>query len=459
MAERIAEINGVVNGFVWGWPMLILLVGVGIFITFATGFFQVRKFGHMMKNTLGTLGKGKRSGKGISPFQAVSTALAGTIGTGNIVGVTSAIVAGGPGAVFWMWVSAFFGMMTKFAEVTLAVYFRNKDAEGIPSGGPMYYIEKGLKMKWMAVIFALLCTFASFGIGNMTQVNSIAGALHATFNVPVLITGLVVAAIVALVGLGGIKRIAKVTELLVPFMAVFYIIGGTIVLVMCAKQIPAAFGLIFKNAFNLKAAAGGAIGYTLQNAVRYGFARGVFSNEAGLGSAPIAHASADTDNPVRQGLWGMFEVFVDTLVVCSFTALVILTAGGHTLWSESGLNGAALATAAYTASLGKFGGYFLSVGILFFALSTILGWAFYGERSLGYITKNSMTGAWIYRIVFVLCIVLGATIKMQLAWDVADTLNGMMAIPNLIALIFLSGTVFKLVRSYLKDPDSVKMKD
>lgn len=335
--------------------MLALLVGTGVYLSVRVGFIQVGKFGYMWKNTIGTLFDGKHKDKlvdGITPFQAVSTALASTVGTGNITGIATAITIGGPGAVFWMWVSAFFGMVTKYSEILLALTFREKNAKGENVGGPMYYIENGLGWKWMAVLFAIFAALASFGIGNMTQSNSIAQALEQTFSIPTWISGVIVAIVVAVVILGGIKSIASVNEKVVPFMAAFYIVCAVIVLIVNFQNIPHAFALIFENAFTLPSAAGGAAGYTIVMAMRYGFARGVFSNEAGLGSAPIAHAASSTQDPVEQGLWGIFEVFLDTIVICTLTALVVLTSG---LWNTSGLDGAPLSIAAFNQAIPHIG--------------------------------------------------------------------------------------------------------
>ena len=336
MVQTIESVNGIINGFVWGPVMLALLVGTGILLTVMAGFPQITKLGTIMKSTVGSLfgqDAHKKDEASISPYQAVATALASTVGTGNITGVATAIVAGGPGAVFWMWISALFGTMTKFAEVTLAVKFRQKNEKGEWVGGPMYYMENGLNMKWLGVIFACFATLASFGIGNMTQANSIAAALQQTLHIDPKITGAIIMVIVAVVILGGIKRIAQVTEKLVPVMGVIYVALGIITIVMNAGKLPAAFAVIFQGAFNPSAVAGGVLGYTIMNAIRFGFARGVFSNEAGLGSAPIAHAASSTDNPVKQGMWGAFEVIFDTFIICTITALVVVMSG---LWGPEG---------------------------------------------------------------------------------------------------------------------------
>lgn len=451
MVEMITKINDQVNGIVWGPPMLILLIGAGLIITFVTGFVVYKKFGFVMKNTFGKIfEKQDASADGITPFQAVSTALAATVGTGNIAGVATAIASGGPGAVFWMWLAAIIGMTTKFAEVTLAIAYREKNEAGEWAGGPMYYITNGLGMKWLAVLFAAFGALAAFGIGSMTQSNSIAAAMESSFGFNKLVVGLVLAAGAALILIGGIKRIGQFAEKMVPFMAVAYIIGALVILIIEANQIPRAFGLIFGNAFNLQAAGGGFLGYTMMQAMRFGIARGVFTNEAGLGSAPIAHAAAHTDHPVRQGLWGAFEVFVDTILICTMTALVILTSGK----AESGeLTGAALTSEAFRS--GFPGGHLIvTVGILLFAFTTIVSWCYYGEKCIEYLIGIKAIVP--YRVVFVASVVVGAIGGLQLIWAVSDTLNGLMAIPNLIALIALSGVVAKLVKDFFKDPSRIR---
>ncbi len=449
--QTIESINGTINGLVWGPYMLILLVGTGVYFSIRTNFLQVTKFGYAMKETLFKIfDKSEISEDGdITPFQALSTALAATIGTGNIAGVATAIAIGGPGAVFWMWVSAFFGMMTKFAEVVLAIQYREKTVEGNWVGGPMYYIEKGMgsNWKWLAWIFSLFGAFAAFGIGNMVQANSVAEAMNASFGIPHLISGIVLAIAAGAVILGGLKRIAAVTEKIVPFMAVFYMIGAIVILVLNIAEIPGSFGLIFSSAFTARAGVGGFAGATVMMAMRFGVARGVFSNEAGLGSAPIAHAAARTDHPVRQGLWGVFEVFADTIVICSFTALAIISSG---VWS-SGLTGSALTTEAFNEGLPGPGGIIVAIGILFFAFSTLLSWAYYGEKCAEFILGSGFNK--IYRIIWLPLIVLGAIGSLTMIWNIADTLNGLMAVPNLIALLALSGVVIKLTKEFFARED------
>ena len=457
LMTALTTLNGQVNSFVWGPFMLVLLLGTGIYLSLRTKFFQLTRFGRMIRCTVGSLfarRSSKPTAQKITPFQAMSTALAGTIGVGNIVGIATAISLGGPGAVFWMWISAFFGMMTKYAEVALAVRFRSTDENGRYYGGPMLYIEKGLHMKWLACIFSVLCALASFGIGNMTQSNAISGALEVSFHIPPWISGVAVATITAAVILGGVKRITKVTSALVPIMSIFYILGTSVVIILNWSEIPHAFALILQGAFHPESAAGGIIGFTVAQAMRYGFARGVFTNEAGLGSAPIAHAVADTDNPVEQGFWGMFEVFVDTIVVCTMTALVLLSSG---VWNST-IPDTAMAAAAFSQAFGKFGGYFISIATALFAISALLGWCMYGEHSVAYLCKKSSFPVLIYRTVFIFLTVVGATMKIDLAWDISDTLNGLMAIPNLIGLIGLSGVVIKMTKDYIRDPSSVLIK-
>ena len=454
--STIESVNGALNSFAWGPLMLLLLVGTGIYLTIKVKWLQVTHFGRILKNTVGTLFKkqdSKDHGANISPFQAVTTALAGTVGTGNISGVTGAIFTGGAGAVFGMWVAAFFGMITKYAEILLAMKYRIKDENGVYHGGPMYYIENGIgkNWKWLAVIFCLLGGFASFGIGNIAQSSEISGALTDLFKLPPLASGILIAVVVALVTLGGIKRIGKVTSLLVPFMSIFYIVAGIILILMRITHIPAVFGQIFAGAFSFKSVGGGLFGYTIMMAMKQGFARGVFSNEAGLGSAPIAHAASSTEEPCEQAIWGVFEVFIDTIVICSITAFAVLLSG--ILDAEGGLSayaskGAAAAAAFNTILPGTLGGKIIELSLLFFALSTILSWAYYGENCWGYLTKNNKTFILIYKIIFALVCIVGAMGSGTLMWDIADTLNGLMAIPNLIALLMLSGVVAKVTKDY-----------
>lgn len=455
MLAQIEAINSAVNGVVWGPIMLVLLVGTGIYLTFRTRGLQARRFGYILRNTIGTLfSKDKKksdSQHNLTPFQAVSTALAGTVGTGNIAGVTGAIFVGGPGAVFWMWVSAFFGMMTKYAEIVLALKYRQTDEKGAHYGGPMYYIEKGTGQKWLAVIFALLGGIACFGIGNIAQSTEIAGAVQSLTGLDPLYTGIILAILTAIVVIGGVKRIGQVASYLVPFMAIFYIVAGLAIIVLRISDVPAALASIFTQAFSLepREIGGGVAGYTIMVSMQQGVARGVFSNEAGLGSAPMAHAASDTQEPVEQGMWGVFEVFVDTIVICTLTSMAILLSGVLEYDLSSFASNGAAAAAAFNAILpGTIGGTVLQISLLFFALSTILGWSYYGERCWGYLSNNNKVVNYIFKIAFVLMCIVGSVGSGALMWDISDTLNGMMAIPNLVGLLLLSGTVIRLTREY-----------
>jgi len=436
-----AEILSAINGFVWGPYMLALLVGTGVYLTLRCGFIQFLQLPRALKLVFT---QQKNVGVGdISPFQALTTALSATIGTGNIAGVATAIFLGGPGAIFWMWVCAVFGMATKYAEAVLAVKYREILPDGTMQGGPMRYIADGLGWKWLGWLFALFGAIAAFGIGSMVQSNSVALALDATWGVPTIATGVVLALLTGVVIIGGIKRIGKVTEKLVPAMAVFYVIGALVIIVLHIDQLPAAFGLIFSHAFAPSSAAGGFAGATVSAAMRFGVARGVFSNEAGLGSAPIAHAAARTDNPVRQGLIAMTGVFFDTIVVCTMTALVILMTGA---W-QSGETSSALTQLAFNDGLPGPGGLIVTVGLAVFAYSTMIGWAYYGEECVEYLfgLKARMP----YRYIFCLVIFVGAFQKVGLVWDFSDTMNGAMAIPNLIGLLGLSGVLAKATKEGL----------
>lgn len=567
--DTVAKVNGAVNGVVWGIPMLILIIGTGIFMSVRTGFFQITRIKTWANETFLAIFKKKSvtktdEKKAITQFQALSTALAATIGTGNIAGVATAVCIGGPGAVFWMWLSALFGMMTSFSENVLGIFFRKKNEHGEWSGGAMYYLEEGLKdkkglrhiAKPLSVMFAIFCVLASFGIGNMAQSNSISSAMQSNFNIPTVVTGVVLAVIAALVVLGGIKRIAKVTEKLVPFMAIFYIAGCLIIFVMNFRHIPYVFSSIFKSAFSFSAVAGGVGGYIIKRAVTMGFKRGVFSNEAGLGSSVMVNCASDVKEPVIQGMWGIFEVFFDTIIVCTLTAFVILSspansvsfeealnnvstqpqyftinytdgetnlidsdinpkyivatddaaegtyteysaktvygqdfpvkilnsdnvsgendftfanvmeikgiqakdANGNHLTNENGdpiidsveiteVNGVPLVTYAFSQRLGSVSGKILAIAILLFAFSTTLGWSFYGTKALEYLLGTKATI--VYKIIFVLFIVVGCTMKLGLAWDISDTFNGLMALPNLIGILSLSGIVVAITKNYI----------
>jgi len=440
--EIITNAVSWLNGVVWGVPMLVLILGVGLFLTLGLKLLTIIKipFGFNM------LWKGRiPSGEGeITPFNALMTSLAATIGTGNIAGVATAIFLGGPGAVFWMWMTALVGMATKFSEAVLAVRYREEDERGKHVGGPMYYIQNGLgkNWRWLAICFALFAGIAGFGIGNMVQANSIANALHANFAVPEWATGVILVVLVGAVLLGGIERIAMVAGKLVPFMAIAYISAGTLILLLNVSAIPGAFALIFTHAFTPSAATGGFAGAAVWAAIRFGVARGIFSNEAGLGSAPIAHAAAQTKGPVSQGLVAMLGTFIDTLIVCSFTALAIIATGAWT----SGETGAALTSKAFELALPGIGGYVIGLALAVFAFTTILGWSYYCERSLEYLFGVKIIMP--FRLVWSLAAFVGATLKLGFVWLLADTLNALMAIPNLIALALLSPIVFKLTREF-----------
>ena len=465
MVEMITNVNNAINGFVWGIPMLVLLVGTGILMTVLTKFFQLSHIGHWFKNTIGGIFKDKhvtkhteKGDQSISQFQSLCTALAATIGTGNIVGVASALIAGGPGAIFWMWIVAFFGMMTNYSENVLGIYYRRKNQKGEWCGGAMYYLKdglgsyKGLKQVGavLAVLFSIFCLLASFGIGNMSQVNSISANMEAAFSIPPYITGIVLLVIAALVIVGGLKRIASVTEKLVPFMAIAYVLGALIIFFMNIDQTGAIFTAIIKGAFGLRAIGGGIVGSGVKMALTWGMKRGVFSNEAGLGYSVMVHSNSNVREPVRQGMWVIFEVFADTIVVCTLTAFAVLSAGLIDLETGAVLSeasGSALVGEAFSTVFGSIGPAFIAVAILLFAFSTVLGWSHYGSKAWEYLfgTKSTL----VYKIVFVLMIFVGATMNLSLAWDLSDTFNGLMAIPNLIGVISLSPIVMKITKNYV----------
>jgi len=447
--EAFMAIKSYVNGIVWGPPMLALLVGTGIYLSVILGFPQIRYFGFMFKEVLGKIGK-KAEGEGtISAFGALSVALASTIGSGNIAGAATALHLGGPGALFWMWITAIFGMTTKMTEVSLAVKFREKDAAGNWRGGTMYVLEKAVGQKWLAWLFAFFTTFAAFGIGNAIQANSTAQALELGFRVPSYVSGIVIAVLVALVIIGGLKRISDVTTYLVPFMAIFYVLGGLAVIVIHANLIPQAISNAVYYAFNDPMAMPGAVaGWSIKVALTKGVARGVFSNEAGLGSAPMVHATAVTDHPARQGVYGLFEVFMDTIVICSITCIGILTAG--TLTARPDLTGAQLTLTAFQTVLGTPGVMIMSAGLAMFAFSTILGWYWYGETGAVYIFGLKITP--IYKVLWIAVCVIGAWGGggkfLTNIWDLSDTMNGLMAAPNLIGLLWLSNEMRKIVKDF-----------
>ena len=462
MLNAIESINRVVNNFIWGVPAMICILGVGLILSFRTGFIQIRKFPFAMKATIGRMFKKKTASDGsITPFQAVCTALAATVGTGNIAGVAGAIAIGGPGAVFWMWISALLGMCTKFAEVTLAVHFREKNKDGDFVGGPMYYIKNGLGKSWhfLACLFSLFGVLTVFGTGNATQVNTITTAVNsALMNYHIidessaktvsLVIGIIIACAVALVLLGGIKRIGNVCEKLVPFMAVFYVLLAIGVIVLNIQKVPTVFHSIFYGAFHPRAVTGGIVG-TLFTSMKKGVSRGIFSNEAGLGTGSIAHACADTRKPVKQGLFGIFEVFTDTIIICTLTALVILCSGTSIQYGSAA--GAELTISGFTATYGSWVSIFTAIALCSFAFSTILGWGLYGARCAEFLFSSKVIKPFMF--LYSLVAIVGATMDLGLLWDIADTFNGLMAIPNLIALFLLSGTVARLAREYFANPD------
>ena len=463
--NTVKLVNDAVNGFVWGLPMLVLLVGTGILMTVLTKCFQITHFGHWMKETIGRVFTDKhvtahtdKDDKSISQFQSLCTALAATIGTGNISGVAAAIATGGPGSIFWMWIVAIFGMMTNYSENVLGIYYRRKNDQNEWSGGAMYYLHDGLGgykgMKTvgavLAMAFSCFCVLASFGIGNMSQINSIAINMDNAFHIPMWVTGVVLMVLAALVIVGGLKRIASVTEKLVPFMAIAYILGALVIVICNAGMIGPAFVSIFKGAFGMKAVGGGIVGSGVKMAVTWGMKRGVFSNEAGLGSSVMVHSNSNVKEPVMQGMWGIFEVFADTIVVCSLTALAVLTSGLVDLDTGAMLTTTqktAMVAEAFQGTFGIFGTWFIAIAVLLFAFSTVLGWSHYGAKAFEYLfgTKATM----VYKVIFVAFIIVGATMSLDLAWDLSDTFNGLMAIPNLIGVLSLSGVVVKITKNYI----------
>ncbi|SDC02757.1 MULTISPECIES: alanine/glycine:cation symporter family protein [unclassified Candidatus Frackibacter] len=441
--EQIESLLGQLSGIVWGPILIALLVGTGIWVTFRVKWLQISKLGEAIAIIMGKYDDPEDEGE-VNHFQALSAALSATIGTGNIAGVGTAIAVGGPGAVFWMWVTALFGMATKYASCLLAQEYRVVHEDGSVSGGPMYYLEKGLGQKWLATAFAIFAALASFGIGNMVQANSVAEPLQASFGVPKGVTGVLLAILVGMVIVGGIKRIGKVASKIVPFMAVVYVLGALGVLLANASEIPAALAFIFKQAFNPTAAVGGFAGAAVLQTLRMGVARGVFSNEAGLGSAPMAHAAAKTKEPVREGLVAMLGPMIDTLIVCTMTALVIVVTGA---W-ETGQTGAELTATAFNKGLPGPGGWIVSFGIIFFAFSTAISWSYYGDRCVGYLFGQKAIN--IYRWIYILALPVGATVKLSLVWAIADVANGLMAFPNLIGILGLSGVVVKMTKDYFQ---------
>ena len=446
MLETIEQSNAWLNGYVWGTPMLILLMGTGVVLTVLTRAVQFKYLGFALKEVLGKLTQRTTGTGDVSPFQAVSTALASTVGTGNIAGVATALTLGGPGALFWLWLSGLLGMCTKFAEIVIALHYREPDATGTMRGGAMYTLRKGLGLPWLGGIFALLTAIAAFGIGNMVQANSVADSLQSSFGVDERVTGIVLVALTAAVILGGIQRIGQVTQVLVPFMSLLYLGGGLLILLLHYADLSSAVALVFESAFSGAAATGGFAGATVRAGMQAGIARGLFSNEAGLGSAPMVHAAAKTDHPVRQGLYGIFEVFVDTVLVCTVTGLAILVTD---TWQIEGMTGAALSGEAFRSGLpGVFGNIIVTSSIMLFAFSTLIGWSYYGETGIVYLFGAKV--ALPYRILWLVFIYLGATGSLELIWSLADTLNGLMAIPNLVSVLFSIPLLLRLKKEFFK---------
>lgn len=465
MLQIIETINTAVNNFIWGVPAMVCIFGVGLYLSIRTNFLQIRKFPYAIKTTLGRIFRKRDASDGaITPFQAVCTALAATVGTGNIAGVAGAIAIGGPGTIFWMWVSALFGMCTKYAEVTLAVHYREINANGELVGGPMYYIKNGLSKKWhwLAYLFAAFGVLTVFGTGNATQVNTITTAINsALLNYNVisesavstsnLIIGIIIAILIAMILLGGIKRIGHVTEKLVPFMALLYILLGLGVILLNIQNVPAVFASIFRGAFQPRAVTGGIV-LSMFTSLKKGVSRGIFSNEAGLGTGSIAHACADTKKPVKQGMFGIFEVFTDTIVICTLTALVILCSGVAVDYGKAA--GAELTILGFTSTYGSWVSIFTAIAMCCFAFSTAVGWGLYGARCIEFLFSEKVIKP--FMVIYSLVAILGATANLGLMWSIAETFNGLMAIPNLIALFLLSGTVVKLTKEYFAGEGKTK---
>ncbi len=443
-----------ISSFVWGPVTIILIVGTGIYTTILVKAVQIRRFNYAWKLISGKFDKKNADGE-ITHFQALSTALSATIVTGNIAGVGTAIAMGGPGAVFWMWITALFGMGLKYAECLLSLKYRVIHDDGSAGGGPMYYLEKGLGQKWLGILFAVFASIASFGIGNMVQANSVAAPLYTQFGIPKIVTGLIIGGLVFMVIVGGIKRVGKVASKLVPFMSVFYVVGALTIIITKIDAIPEAFGIILSSAFTPASASGGFAGAAVAQVIRYGVARGVFSNEAGLGSAPIAHGAARTNEPVREGLVAMLGPFIDTIVICSMTALVIILTGAYTIVGAngSGLTGADLTAMAFSLGLNTYGKYIVSFGLIFFAFSTAISWSYYGDRCVDYLFGQKLVKP--YRIIYCILLPVGAYIELEIVWTVSDIFNALMAWPNLVGLLFLSPVVIKTTKEYFSDPAKV----
>ena len=475
--KTVETVNGTLNSYVWGWPTIILILGTGLLLTIRTKFLQVRKFGESLNTTIiptfKSLGKKKQADgrvKSISQFEAFSTAISGTVGTGNIIGVVAAILTGGPGAVLWMWISAFFGMVTNYAENVLGLYFRKKDSKGNLSGGAFYYIAYGLKWKWLAYLASIFCIFAAIGMSGV-QTNKISGALSETFSrvtgntenaeMVKLIIGIIVAIIAGIIIIGGIKRIGKVASMLVPFMSLLFIVLALIAIGTHYYRIPEAFALIFSKAFNFNAVGGGILGFTFATIIKKGMARGVFSNEAGLGSSVIAHSASETREPVKQGLWGVFEIFFDTFIICTLTALMFLTTYDPTTLSPD-MEDSVMSMSMFSTNFGGFGTATFSIILPLFAFTTIIAWSYYGEKAVEFFfgfmkEENRKYPVIIFKVLYVILIAASATIHSQLIWDIDDTFNGLMALPNLICLVALSGLVAKITKNYFDRKKGIKV--
>ena len=477
--QTVTKVNDVINGIVWGWPVIILILGTGLLLSIRTRFLQVRKFGNAWAETIvptvksiGKKQEKKPGEKTVSQFEAFSAAISGTVGTGNIIGVVAAILTGGPGAVFWMWVSAFFGMVTNYSENVLGLYFRKRDKDGDFSGGAFHYIEKGLGWKWLGYVAAVFCMLAAIGMSGV-QTNKISGTVSGSLDqafhfgtegmfVVKLLIGIIVAIVAATIILGGIKRIGKVASMLVPFMSLLFIVMALISVAEHIDRVGSAFGMIFGNAFNFKAAGGGIFGYAFAQTIKKGMARGVFSNEAGLGSSVIAHSASETKEPVKQGLWGVFEVFFDTFIICTFTALMMLTTVDvNALTGAEGDTATALAM--FANNFGVFGTVTFSIILPLFAFTTIMAWSYYGEKATAFCfqwlgEKGQKIAVVAFKIIYVLLIVASAVIESDLLWNISDTANGLMAIPNLIALIAMSGLVWKITKNYYDRKKGIDVK-
>lgn len=442
------EVLSSVSGFVWGPVTIVLLVGTGVLITTLCRGIQLRKFSYAWQLISGKFDNPEDKGE-ITHFQALSAALSATLGTGNIAGVGTAIALGGPGAVFWMWITAIFGMSLKYGECLLSLNYRVVHPNGVVGAGPMYYLERGLKQKWLGVLFAIFAAVASFGIGNMVQANSVAEPVETYFGIPKILTGLVIGGLVFAVIVGGIKRIGQVASRLVPFMALFYVVGCLVIIFVNIESVPRAFAFIFHDAFSGSAAAGGFAGATLAQVIRFGVARGVFSNESGLGSAPIAHGAAKTKEPVREGLVAMLGPFIDTILVCTMTALIIILTGAF----ETGNTGADLTAKAFNMGLPGPGGYIVAIGIIIFAFSTAISWSYYGDRCVDYLFGEKLVMP--YRVLFCILLPVGAFTRLEVVWTISDIFNALMAWPNLVGLIFLSPVIVRATRDYFSDPERV----